>query len=137
MVSLGAAEDRKETNQMTLAAILHRRLFLGVAAFSLLAMAAAATTLATTSSHALTPTPSTAACTQQDAQADGTEAVGPDTDNADVQCGDQTGVDVPGAESTEAKEPAGADTDADQTQQGGQTQIGDQTTADGPDATAK
>ena len=46
----------------------------------------------------------------------------PDTDTADVQCGDQTGVDAAGAETADAAEPAGAaDTDTTQTEEGDQT----------------
>lgn len=75
-------------NQMALAASLHRRLVIGAAALSLLAMAGAATTLATTNTQAQSPT-NDALCAQQDAEPDGVEAEGPDTDNIELECGDQ------------------------------------------------
>jgi hypothetical protein len=72
---------------MALAAILHRRLVIGAAALSLLAMAGAATTLATTNTQAQSP--NDALCAQQDAEPDSAEAEGPDTDNVELECGDQ------------------------------------------------
>ncbi len=107
---------------MTLSTLLHRRLFVGAAVLSLLAMAGAATTFATTSSHAQSSTPNTAVCAQQDAEPDGSKPEGPDTDTADVQCGDQTGSDAEGADSADEKESAGPDTD--------NLEEGDQTTPD-------
>lgn len=86
---------------MTLAAILQRRLFLGAAALSLLAMAGAATTLVTSSAQAQSP--NDALCAQQDAEPDGAETAGPDTDNIDLQCGDQNAQDD-GKESGETAE---------------------------------
>jgi hypothetical protein len=76
---------------MTLGLILQRRLFLGVAVLSLLAMAGAATTFATTSTHAQSS--NDALCAQQDAEPDSAETAGPDTDNIDLQCGDQNAQD--------------------------------------------
>lgn len=101
---------------------LTNRLTLGIAALALLAIAATTTTLATRPSHAAGGA-TDAACAQQDAQPDGAEAVGPDTDNADVQCGDQNGADDENA--------SGADTDTDQTEEG------DQTTPDASGASIK
>lgn len=95
---------------MTIQAILHRRLFVGAAVLSLLAMAGAATTMATTSTHAQSSTD--ASCAQQDAEPDGAETTGPDTDNIELECGDQDAQDD-GRESSETaeegeREPAGA-----------------------------
>lgn len=108
---------------MTLSAILHRRLFLGVAALALLAIAGTVTTLATTPSHAQSA--NDAACAQEDAQPDRQEPAGPDTDTADVQCGDQADT---GTDSAEGKDAAGTDNDT--------LQEGDQTTPDAPGAAA-
>ncbi len=96
---------------MTIQTLLHRRLLLGVAAFSLLSLAGTATTLATTSSHAQSPAPTDAACAQQDAAPDGAEPSGPDTDTADVQCGDQGGADIPGSDAAESEKGGSPDTD--------------------------
>ena len=108
---------------------LPNRLTFGIAALALLAIAATTTTLATRPSHAASPNDAT--CAQQDALPDGTEPVGADADTADVQCGDQTGVDASGAESTDEGDASGTDTDSDQTEEG------DQTTPDAPGSVAK
>ncbi len=86
---------------MILAAILHRRLLLGAAVLSLLAMAGAATTLATTTTQAQST--NDALCAQQDAEPDGAEVEGPDTDNIELECGDQNAQDD-GKESGETAE---------------------------------
>lgn len=103
---------------MALAAILHRRLVIGAAVLSLLAMAGAATTLATTRTQAQSP--NDALCAQQDAEPDGAEAKGPDTDNIELECGDQNAQDD-GKESGETAEPGereSADSLATQTASG-------------------
>ncbi|MEO9254302.1 MAG: hypothetical protein ABI305_02095, partial [Tepidiformaceae bacterium] len=74
-------------------------------------------------------TPTSAVCAQQDAQPDTSEPAGPDTETADVQCGDQTGPDTPGTDSAEGKESAGPDTDT--------LQEDSQTTSDVAGALAK
>ncbi|MCZ2108594.1 MAG: hypothetical protein LC118_03355 [Dehalococcoidia bacterium] len=107
---------------MTIQTFLHRRLLLGVAAFSLLALAGTATTLATTSSHAQSPTPTDAACAQQDAVPDAADPSGPDTDTIDLQCGDQSGVDAPGSDAAESEKGSAPDTD--NIQEGDQTSTG-------------
>ena len=76
---------------MALAAILHRRLFIGAAVLSLLAMAGAATTLATPNTHAQSS--NDALCAQQDAEPDGAETASPDSDNVELECGDQNSQD--------------------------------------------
>ena len=89
---------------MALAAILHRRLLLGAAVLSLLAMAGAATTLVTTTTQAQSP--NDALCAQQDAEPDAAETAGPDTDNIERECGDQNAQDD-GKESGETAEQGG------------------------------
>ena len=88
---------------MTLSSILHRRLFLGVALLSLLAMAGAFTTLATRSTQARST--DNAACAQQDVEPEGTEVEGPDTDTVELECGDQNEA-ADANEAAEAAEPA-------------------------------
>jgi hypothetical protein len=64
-------------------------------------MAGAATTIATTTTQAQSP--NDALCAQQDAEPDGGEVEGPDNDNIELQCGDQTAQDD-GKESGETAE---------------------------------
>lgn len=111
---------------------LPNRLTIGIAAIALLAVAATTTTLATQRTHAQSVPPTVdAACAAQAADTAPETTGAPDTDTADVQCGDQTGVDAAGAETADAAEPAGAaDTDTTQAGAGGQTEEGDQTTPD-------
>lgn len=102
---------------MALAAILHRRLFIGAASLSLLAMAGAATTLATTNTQAQSP--NDALCAQQDAEPDEAEA-GPDTDNIELECGDQNEQDdgLESGETAEQGEREASDSQATRTASG-------------------
>lgn len=103
---------------MALAAILHRRLFIGAAVLSLLAMAGAATTLATPNTHAQSS--NDALCAQQDAEPDGAEAGGPDTDNVELECGDQNSQDdsKESGETAEQGEREASDSQATRTASG-------------------
>lgn len=106
---------------MTPAAILHRRLLLGAALLSLFALAGAGVTLATQSSHAQTPAPNNAACAQQDAEPDGSEPSGSDTDSVELQCGDQT-EEASGSETADGTEHE--TNDANDHEDGGQVRPG-------------
>lgn len=100
---------------------LPNRLTIGIAAIALLAIAATTTTLAARPSQAQ-GAPVDASCAAQAADTTPETTGAPDTDTADVQCGDQTGVDAAGAETADAAEPAGAaDTGTTQTEEGDQT----------------
>ena len=91
---------------MNLQTILSRRLLLGTGLLSILALAGGVTTLATTQTQAQSPVDAT--CAQQDLEPDGAEVKGPDTDNVELECGDQN----ESNDGPEASEPAG-ETDDD------------------------
>lgn len=81
-------------------------MLIGTGVLSLLALAGGVTTLATTRTQAQSP--NDLACAQQDQQPDGSEAEGPDTDNVELECGDQNET----AGSSDASESGEKDDDA-------------------------
>lgn len=102
---------------------LPNRVTLGIGAFALLALAAGATTLAARPSQAAGLAPADV-CAAQAADTTPETPGAPDTDTADVQCGDQTTPDAAGTEGAEAPESTKPDSDTSQ------TEVGDQTATD-------
>ena len=98
------------------ATILERRLFLPLVAFALLGLAATGTTLAARSAFAQTADTATA-CAAEGPDTGAEVADKEDSDDVDLQCGDQTE-----ADGSEAGAAGGADTD--------QIQKGDQASPD-------